>query len=155
MQAAVDGRCLLYANSVTFGPRSVCVYVMAVAALFQLLYCICRAGLSLLTYHPVAKVKFLLPCAIADVLASVLTLVSAGVVSRGFSVMCSKIFYPKPDRCGTAEVWISLVLWLVLIVVDILSLVPSGLISHLPFRIPFLGSLNRRLGVESPRKNIR
>ncbi|PVD26496.1 hypothetical protein C0Q70_14173 [Pomacea canaliculata] len=177
-QAAVGGRCLLYADSVTFGPRSVCAYVVAVAAMFQLLYCICRAGLALLmTWGPaktkltiLSPVKFLLPCAIADVLASVLTLVSAGVVSRGFSVMCSKIFYPKSDRCGTADiysavtdsyvtnyyvrlqvteagVWISLVLWLLLIVVDILSLSLSGLFSRLPFPLSRLDSLNRRLDV--------
>lgn len=61
--------------------------------------------------------------------------------------------YPSLSHCTSAVadfqagVWISLVLWLLLIVVDILSLSLSGLLSRLPFPLSRLDSLNRRLDV--------
>nr|KAG5712007.1 hypothetical protein BaRGS_026448 [Batillaria attramentaria] len=113
VQASVDGECLLYADTREYGPRSVCGYPIAIATIFQICYCIARFILTLLillgvlTVEVLSPKRFTLPCAIADVIVCLLTLVSAGIISHGFSVMCSNIFYPKSDRCGTVGIYIA------------------------------------------------
>lgn len=165
LQVSLDGQCLLYADSRDYGPKSACGYSIAVATLFQFLYGIARAALTLLillgvlTKEVMSLKRFTIPCTIADVIACLLTLVSGGVISHGFSVMCSKIFFPQSDRCGTvgiymaapdsflenyyqclnvAEigVWPSWVLWILLVVVDVLTVHKAGLLQNLPFSLP-------------------
>lgn len=166
LQASLDGQCLLYADTKDYSPTSVCNYPLAVTTIFQFLYGVTRFILTLLIFLGTIKVnvlspkRFVLPCVIVDVIACLLTLVSGGLISHGFSVMCSNVFFPNSDRCGTvgiyiaasdnflhnyysclkvAEigVWPSWILWILLVVLDVLALSKAGLLPDLPASLPF------------------
>lgn len=158
------GRCLLYANRGDFGPSSVCSYIHSVAAVFQLMCCLVRAVLTAVVLAGLIKKEafvrvlsskpVLMVYGIVDVTACVLTLVSGGLLSHGFTAMCSKIFYPHSDKCGTMEfyslststfvknyykrleiaqasVWISWMVWILLVLADLVLLWKADVLSDL------------------------
>ncbi|KAL8565151.1 hypothetical protein ACOMHN_003938 [Nucella lapillus] len=155
------GRCLLYADQSDFGPSSACGYIYTVTAVFQLLCCLVRAVLTAVIMAGLVRKQELLSnkhvmlgCGVVDVTACLLTLGSGGILSHGFAVMCSKVFYPYSEKCGTlafyslssstfvknyyarlniaqAAIWISWIVWILLVLADLVLLWKADALSDI------------------------
>ncbi|XP_076443015.1 uncharacterized protein LOC143281652 [Babylonia areolata] len=155
------GYCLLYADHTGYGPGSVCGYIYTVAVLFQLLFCLTRAVCVAVILTGVLKKEeqlssrhVMIGCTVTDVTACLLTLVTGGLVSHGLRVMCTGIFHPYSDRCGSSDfyssstnsfvthyytrlniaqvtAWLSLIVWILLVVVDVILLSRTEILTDL------------------------
>ncbi|KAK7103154.1 uncharacterized protein [Littorina saxatilis] len=165
--STTGGNCILYAHSTSYGSDALCSFPIAIATIFLLLYCLARAVFIVVALRGIFGKEyighkvFLIVCTVVDVISCLLTLVSGGLISHGFNVMCSEVFKPHPDKCGSldiyipatnsflkhyhlrlniaeAGVWLGWVLWLLLILCDMFHVWKADLLSasSLPFSMP-------------------
>ncbi|KAL8565149.1 hypothetical protein ACOMHN_003936 [Nucella lapillus] len=137
--------CLLYAEKGKVGSESNCNYCVAMAIIFGLLYAFFRLVTLLLVVLDKLAADFMLFSDLfqlvytgVDAVAWFLVFISACILSAGINSFCSD---KKPyceqisdvSRLHVAEagVWISFVLWLVLVVVGVFWLFRQG-------KIPFI-----------------
>ncbi|CAL1547561.1 unnamed protein product [Lymnaea stagnalis] len=140
MKDEVNGLCPLY----HFGAVSNCNYPMAIAIIFQLFYILYRIVIILLLKLGKLNTEMFLLSDIMeliytciDAVTLLFTFIGACILSAGHNDTCgdSSMFctnWVSASRAAQAGAWISIILWLFLVIVEFIYLFRSG-------KIPFLG----------------